>query len=116
VEVLRPLSGWWTSLPGGIEHNSMTNSAGNRFVSNLDYYGGGGTATPVEAGPVTAAPAPVPQPQTADVPQQFAQPDVPRDLRPMLASILAPLTARQSAPKTTKLTVRAGEGSRSLFG
>lgn len=38
------LSGWWTSLPGGIEPNKATSSFGNRFKQHLDYYASGAPA------------------------------------------------------------------------
>jgi muramidase (phage lysozyme) len=34
------LSGWWTSLPGGIEPNKQTNSFGTRFAKSLAEYRG----------------------------------------------------------------------------
>lgn len=33
----RGISGWWTSLPGGIEPNKATGSFGDRFVKQLNY-------------------------------------------------------------------------------
>lgn len=39
TSVGRGLSGWWTSLPGGIEPNKATGSFGNRFAKNLSYAG-----------------------------------------------------------------------------
>jgi hypothetical protein len=36
-QIGRKLSGWWTSLPGGIEPNPATRSFGRRFVKQLAY-------------------------------------------------------------------------------
>lgn len=37
TQVGRGLSGWWTSLPGGIEPNKATGSFGDRFSKQLNY-------------------------------------------------------------------------------
>jgi muramidase (phage lysozyme) len=37
-DIGRGISGWWTSLPGGIEPNEATKSFGERFAQNLSYY------------------------------------------------------------------------------
>lgn len=39
TQIGRGLSGWWTSLPGGIEPNKATGSFGDRFAKNLSYAG-----------------------------------------------------------------------------
>jgi muramidase (phage lysozyme) len=47
------LSGWWTSLPGGIEPNHATRSFGDRFARHLDFANGeGDTSSPALYSPM----------------------------------------------------------------
>lgn len=68
------LSGWWTSLPGGIEPNPATRSFGDRFAKEL-------------AGPYRAGPAlyngDVTQAPTSPITQASAAPNAPSRNAPM---------------------------------
>lgn len=90
----RGLSGWWTSLPGGIEPNRATGSFGDRFVKQLNYAATeGDTEGPAlyspmafsgSHSPVGGSMTPKPNqfallPQASDtlsVPEQYRQPPV----------------------------------------
>lgn len=138
-QVLSPLAGEWTSLPGGIEHNSMTNSAGRRFADNLAYYQGNPSALVPDAAAFSpksmaeAGPGIVPN-RGAAVPAAGgrgaagdgslpAAPSAPGsgppqgDVGTLLASMLPVEPGRgKPAPRQRKLTVNAGGGANALFG